>query len=354
MAQIKDDNRPWRRDGKITGKDGVLEWEEAKILAAPDRKPGQPKLLVGRKEHHLAGSRDEDLMVLPGFPSISLFTGAGGMDIGLEQAGFTTLVQHEWSEDACATLICNRPEFFRYAALIQGDIRMTSAYDILGAAGLRVGECRVLTGGPPCQGFSTANTKSHTGTYDVRNDLVFDYLRIIQQVQPHNFVMENVPGFQKFNKTEYLKLFLRTAYDIGYELVYGLLDACDYGVPQRRCRFICMGTRRDLVILDGMLASMPAPTNFGPSDIKMIKTLDEVLAEELGLDGERQKLARIARPPGIRYFPDRPVLVTPAPNHDQDRSKSFMEFYDKLEKEEPDRVIRGPQDSLHSQLIITP
>lgn len=312
------------------------EWLHADLVRDPLREKDlkEPVVLVRRRIPDIEGPDGQEVLYLPGYPVISLFTGAGGMDIGLEWAGFCTVVQHEWMTEACQTLIANRPDFFAHAALIQGDIRKTPTSMLLREAGLRVGEAYILAGGPPCQGFSTSNSNSHKGTYDARNDLVFEYLRVIREAQPRFFIFENVPGFVSFNKHEYLKAFLKAAYDCYYELVYGLLNAVEYGVPQHRVRFICMGTRRDVHEIDGTLAAMPNPAHFSPVDLKKIEFLDT----PLGL--YREEYESLTRTPGIRYFPDRPVLIPPSPTNGQNRSKIFREFYDRLEREEPDRLVK--------------
>lgn len=317
--------------------EGSREWTHSVLVQRPLKQKDlkAPTVLVRRLMPDIAGPRNEQLLFLPGRPAISLFTGAGGMDIGTEQAGFCTLLQHEWSEAACETLIINRPRWFRHAALIQGDIVKTPTSMILEEAGLRVGEADLVTGGPPCQGFSTANTKACKGNYDTRNDLVFEYLRVVREAQPRFFVFENVPGFMGFNKGAYFEAFLKRAYEGYYELVYGLLDACEYGVPQRRCRFICMGTRRDLAECDGIIAALPRPQNFEKEDLKLIRA-----AEKTPLLPDYDRLTRA---PGIRYFPDRPVLRPPAPVREGGRTKTFFEFYDRLEREEPDRIVREPR-----------
>ena len=323
------------------GEDLPKPWPEARILAMPQREGGKPVLLVERNPGELEGPNGEDLVYLEGQPCISLFTGAGGMDIGTEQAGFCGLVQHEWDGSACATLIVNRPTYFRHAALIQGDIRQTPTSMILGAAGLRVGEAALLTGGPPCQGFSTANGRSRSGAYDQRNDLVYEYLRVVREAQPKFFVMENVPGFVDFNKNEYLGTFLRAAYDAYYELVYGLVNAAEYGVPQTRCRFICMGTRRDLHEIEGKLGSLPEPQNFSNGDLKRLK-------EWRGMPlFHHEDEALLMHAPGVRYFPDRELLIPPTPfrpgREDAGRSFKFQEFYRRLRADEPDRIVNGPR-----------
>ena len=315
------------------------QWPEAEIMARPSRRGGEPNVLVRRRRGDIEDHNGRELVVLDGNPAISLFTGCGGMDLGLEQAGFSTLCQVEWDGCACETLIANRPKCFRNAALIQGDIRQISTWMILEHAGLYVGEAHLVCGGPPCQGFSTSNAASWRRGYDERNDLVFEYLRCVREIQPRFFLFENVPGFRSYNEGEYMKQFLRRAFEGGYELVYGLANAVEYGVPQDRCRFLCMGTRRDLVTIDGLLGSLPAPICFGDSDIQRLKILDGVTGPEA--EAERRS---IMRNPGIRYFPDRPVLCPPDPHGPTGRTGRFRRFYDELEAKEPDRIVYVPKE----------
>lgn len=329
----------------LTARTARQEWPEAEIVAEPlpVRKLTGPRLLVKRTADLFIGPRKEELILLPGRPVISLFTGAGGMDLGLEQAGFCCVVQHEHDPAACETLLINRPNAFRHAALIQGDITVTPTSMLLDAGNLRVGEAAIVAGGPPCQGFSTAGKRVPV---DARNDLVFEFLRVVNEARPDFFIMENVPGFLSFNGGAYLRWFLDRAYRSYYELVYGLVDAVEYGVPQYRCRFICMGTRRDLFACEGVLASLPAPECFSDPDLDQIRLLDAAplfCAEDLRL---------LTHPPGIRYFPDRPVLIPPRPIGKTDpksgnhaRSKTFIEFYRRLYREEPDRIVANPRSS---------
>jgi site-specific DNA-cytosine methylase len=314
-------------------------WPEAEIVAdpVPAKKLGKPVVLVKRRRSDLCGPSGEELIYLDGPSAISLFTGAGGFDIGLEQAGFVPLVQHEWETETCRTLIANRPNFFRHAALIQGDIRETPTSMILGEAGLRVGEAHLLAGGPPCQGFSFAGKRDPS---DVRNTLVFEYLRVVREAMPRFFIMENVPGFCKMSKGAFMKSFLEMAYGSFYELVYGIANAVEHGVPQNRNRFLCMGTRRDLFDLDGMIASLPAPSHFHQTDLDKIQAIESapsLFPGEIVADAEDLELLR--HPPGIRYFPDRPVLAPPGPCQASGRNRSFLDFFRKLRREEPDRIV---------------
>lgn len=295
----------------------------------------EPRVLVRRNMPDLEDARGNQVISLPGYPAISLFTGIGGFDIGLERAGFVTCVQHEWDAMCCQTLLANRPDFFRHAALIQGDIRDTPTSMILREGGLRVGEATIATGGPPCQGFSTSNS-GRGKKHDPRNDLVFQFLRVVHEAQPNFWIFENVPGFMELNKGAYFERFLEQAHSGYYELVYGLVDCVEYGVPQYRCRFICMATRRDLFEIDGKLGGLPSPHCFDDKDLAAIRSMEggPLFADELALR---------THAPGIRYFPDRPILRPPRPIHsDGGRTKRFIEFYRQIERDEPDRIVREP------------
>ena len=313
-------------------------WADAEIIAepVPNKELNEPQVLVKRKPVILDDGSRGDVVFVYGYPAISLFTGAGGFDLGIEQAGFTPLCQVEWDESACKTLMHNRPAFFSHASLIQGDIRKVATEMILKEAGLGVGECYLLVGGPPCQGFSRSNIKSLSGRYDVRNDLVFEYLRIVDQAKPKYFIFENVQGFVSFNEHEYLRAFLERAHGNYYELVYGLVNAAEHGVPQRRIRFICSGTRRDIAKNDCRLASLPPPTHFGRRDLAALLTVS-------GLPLYSKEERYLRRPPGIRYFPDRELLIPPSPVGEDGRSKKFLDFYQHLEDSEPDRLVQEPE-----------
>jgi site-specific DNA-cytosine methylase len=212
---------------------------------------------------------------------------------------------------------------------------------LLKAANLRVGEAAIVAGGPPCQGFSTAGKRGGPEGYDPRNDMVFEFVRVVRESQPCHFLFENVPGLLNFphkvDGKEYVEKFLAEAYEANYEIVYGLVDAVSYGVPQYRCRFIAMGTRRDLVECDGILASLPARmTNFSESDLVLLAQPKDTLFD-ISTDWR-------AYNPGIRYFPDRPVLKPPAPvSHQHGRiSQSHIDFYSSIEATEPDRIVWEP------------
>lgn len=315
-------------------------WAEAEIIAEPVKDRSEPTLLVRRRKTQMLDRYGFEFRAAHEYSVISLFTGAGGFDLGMEQAGYHTLCQVELDYWACQTLICNRPTCFRDAALIQGDIRRIRTSDILRECGLYVGEPFMVIGGSPCQGFSRVNSNANQGKYDSRNDLTFEYLRVVRESQPTFFAFENVPGFMRFkgeiNGQKYHEAFLAEAYRSGYELVYGLINCAEYGVPQNRIRFICFGTRRDKFEIDGILGSLPAPQYFGSEDLQQIELYENSLFPE--------QADLIKHPPGVRYFPDREVLRPPAPvvgcETGGGRTKPFLDFYENLLKNEPDRLCQ--------------
>lgn len=313
-------------------------WAEAEIIAQPVKNPVKPIVLVRRRKSQMVDRYGFEFRAEQEYSVISLFTGAGGFDIGFESVGYHTVCQVEMDYTACRTLMINRPEYFRNAALIQGDIRQIKTSDILRESLLYVGEPFMVCGGSPCQGFSTLNLNARSGFYDDRNDLTFQFLRVVRESQPMVFTFENVPGFMKFKGKvggmKYHEAFLAEAYRSGYELVYGLVNCVEYGVPQTRIRFICIGTRRDKFEIDGFIGGLPAPQHFGDEDLRMIELYENSLFPE------QSELFKC--PPGIRYFSDREVLKPPAPVIGTDipgRTKAFLDFYENLMKNEPDRLV---------------
>lgn len=200
----------------------------------------------------------------PMITSISLFSGAGGLDLGLEQAGFVTRTFVEIDQDAQATLRANRNCWSEPDCPILGDIAQLSAQDVLEAASLQKGDVFVLAGGPPCQSFSTAGRRRSIA--DPRGDMVSHFCRMVDGIRPRFFVFENVRGIlsaairhRPLNRRgklspplapdEELGSVLRRVIlpmlrdTLGYEVVYGLVNAADYGVPQTRERVFFLGSR---------------------------------------------------------------------------------------------------------------
>jgi DNA (cytosine-5)-methyltransferase 1 len=195
--------------------------------------------------------------------TISLYTGAGGLDLGLEAAGFETTIAIELDKWACATLRHNRPEW----NVVQEDIHSVNSERIANIGGFEKAEPDLLIGGPPCQPFSKAAYWSKGDTKrldDPRADTLSAYLRVLKDLKPKAFLMENVFGITYKGKDEAIDLLRNIINKINseegtkYALNIGILNAADYGVPQIRERVFIIGSR------EGCSFKFPAPTHRNP------------------------------------------------------------------------------------------
>lgn len=128
---------------------------------------------------------------------------------------------------------------------MQADITKTPTSEILKAGRLQIGEAMLLTGGFPCQGFSTAGKRVID---DPRNALYKECVRVIREALPKHFVLENVPGLMTMGKGVVIKQICEDLVDSGYDLAWHILNAADYGVPQNRRRIFFIGRRIDTLI----------------------------------------------------------------------------------------------------------
>jgi DNA (cytosine-5)-methyltransferase 1 len=169
--------------------------------------------------------------------AIDLFSGCGGLSLGLKGAGFTVCAAVEIDRKAQETYSLNHPNVRLYSA----DIRALDPLLVLSDAGLEPGELDLLAGCPPCQGFSRLRTKNQrTSVADDRNNLVGDFLRFIETMNPKTVMLENVPALEKDGR--FLAL-IRRLHKLGYQTVVHVLDAAKYSVPQRRKRLIMLASR---------------------------------------------------------------------------------------------------------------
>ncbi|MBN7457561.1 DNA cytosine methyltransferase [Mycobacteroides abscessus] len=176
---------------------------------------------------------------------LSLFSGAGGLDLGFEAAGAQTVVCVDNDPEACKTLRYNRPEW----EVFEGDIREYQP---------DVENIDIVIGGPPCQGFSSAGKGNPD---DPRNFLWQEYFRVVEAVRPRAMVLENVSALAHSRNGDHLSGIMKALEKIGYHFEMGVLNAADYGAPQARRRLIVIGLR------DGV-PSLPAPTVDTPMTVK--------------------------------------------------------------------------------------
>lgn len=164
---------------------------------------------------------------------ISLFSGAGGLDLGFKKAGFNILVANEYDKSIWETYEKNHK-----TKLIKGDICEISSSQFP--------NCDGIIGGPPCQSWSEAG--SLRGINDPRGQLFFQYIRILKDKQPKFFLAENVKGMMSKRHNEAVKKIISQFETAGYNVYTYLLNASDFGVPQDRKRVFYIGFRKDLKV----------------------------------------------------------------------------------------------------------
>lgn len=193
------------------------------------------------------------------YTAVSLFCGAGGLDMGFEQAGIHTIWANDFNQDAC-----NTHELWSDAAVVCGDIGK------IDKATIPVAD--VMLGGFPCQGFSLSGPRKLD---DSRNTLYKHYVEIVQQNQPKVFVGENVKGLLSMGNGEIIDAIIAAFADCGYDVFYELVNAKNYGVPQDRERVIITGFRHDMnvqqfqllpfngetAVLRDAIGKLPSPTS---------------------------------------------------------------------------------------------
>lgn len=176
------------------------------------------------------------------FTAVSLFCGAGGLDIGFEQAGFKTIWANDFDKDACKT-----HQNWSRAKVVCGDIAKVDVTEIP--------DSDIILGGFPCQGFSLSGPRKID---DSRNVLYKHYVRIVKAKQPKIFVGENVKGLLTMANGDIFEAIKEEFSQCGYNVFLQLVNARYFGVPQDRERVIIVGIRKDLGIND---FSIPVPKN---------------------------------------------------------------------------------------------
>ena len=180
---------------------------------------------------------------------ISLFSGAGGLDLGFHKAGFRTVTANEFDAKICPTFRANFPE----VNLIEGDIRDIPSCEF-------PDNITGIIGGPPCQSWSEAG--SLKGIEDARGQLFYEYIRILRDKQPLFFVAENVSGMLAKRHSDAVSGFMKLFDEAGYDVNLKMLNANDYDVPEDRDRVFYIGFRKDLDIHD---FEYPTPLKHKPT-----------------------------------------------------------------------------------------
>ncbi len=206
---------------------------------------------------------------------IDLFAGAGGMTEGLRKAGFHSVLANEYDDMAGVTFKTNHPN----VPLVIKDVKDLSVEEVLERTNLKVGELSMISGGPPCQGFSLAGPRLDG---DPRNQMFKEFVRLVDGLRPEVFLFENVSGIMSMSGGTVLSAIVVEFTSIGYKCEYKLLSAADYGVPQARPRFILIGVR------DGDAIGFPEPTHgnisgnrdlFSSSELRPYLTVWDALSD---------------------------------------------------------------------------
>ncbi len=178
---------------------------------------------------------------------ISCFAGMGGSSQGYKEAGCRVLGMVEWDKHACEVYRLNHPD----TEIIQADIEKLSGSEILRRTGLKKGDLDILDGSPPCQGFSMVGRRQLD---DPRNSLFRSFLRIADDIDPKNIVIENVAGMIRGKMKPVAAEIIRALKDRGYQVTAGLIKAMYFGVPQQRPRVFFLASKNGKPVL-------PRPTH---------------------------------------------------------------------------------------------
>ena len=191
------------------------------------------------------------------FKAIDLFCGAGGLSIGLKKSGFRICLGVDIDESALKTYKYN----LKRTKVLKEDIKKVTGEKITKLTGIKKGDNFLLAGCPPCQGFSSLGKRD---VNDEKNGLVYEYIRIINELEPTFILMENVPGmFTGVGKEIFKKVIEKL--EKKYHVEYDILNAADYGVAQIRKRLVLHGIRQDVYSNIGLderkLKILPVPTH---------------------------------------------------------------------------------------------
>lgn len=203
--------------------------------------------------------------------AIDLFCGCGGMSAGVRSIGVEVLAGVDVAPDYMSTFERNFPE----AAAIRADLSELDATDLMEASGVERGELDLLIGGPPCQGFSKNVPRRHRYLEDERNRLVLAFLTHAKALMPRHIIMENVAEMKNGFESSYTGEIVDQLSSIGYAVSYGVLNAANFGVPQRRRRAFFLASRDT-----SRPPSLPDPSHSPISDLSLFPRPRHVTVED--------------------------------------------------------------------------
>ncbi|MBN1863601.1 MAG: DNA (cytosine-5-)-methyltransferase [Victivallales bacterium] len=223
LSVSKETVRKWKKNGELIPVDGQNLYRWLDLHKFPE------------VQGMLSSAWDTERKIVPvrKFRSIELFAGAGGLALGLENAGFDSVAFNEFNHDSCDTLRKNRPHW----NVIEGDVAQIDFTQFT--------DIDIVSGGFPCQAFSYAGNRF--GFEDARGTLFFEFARVIRETLPRVFLGENVRGLLTHDNGRTMDAIKSVIKDLGYTLVEPrVLKALFYRVPQKRERLALVGIRNDL------------------------------------------------------------------------------------------------------------
>ena len=277
---------------------------------------------------------------------MSLFSGCGGLDVGIEAAGFRVAVASDADETCAETYRQN----FNGVPYVVGKIGNVSTEDLLAAGNLRRGEVDLLVGGPPCPAFSKSRfyrTEKPRALDDpVAAETIGGYLRVLKDVRPRAFLLENVKGLAYGVHREALDHIIATATELGYSASWQVVNAADYGVPQIRERCLVLGSLNGTVQapqpthakVPGVLGAQFSPWVTAGDALRDLDTEDNASDEGHFAGGAHHELL-CGVPPGDNYLFYTEERGHPAPTFKW-RSR-YWSFLLKLSPEMPSWTIQA-------------
>lgn len=196
---------------------------------------------------------------------LSIFSGGGGIDCGFKKAGFEICFSTDFWQPACDTLEKNKVG----KMVICDDIRNIDYDASLAIIGMKKSDIDVLVGGPPCPAYSKSRfyrTEKKRALEDENSFTLYEYFRALDEIRPKIFFFENVFGFVYKPHQPAFALLISKAKEYGYELTYKVVNTADYGVPQTRERFICVGVKKDFA----KKFVFPEETHYNPEKAEKI------------------------------------------------------------------------------------
>jgi DNA (cytosine-5)-methyltransferase 1 len=273
-------------------------------------------------EFHIKGNSKSKLNV------VSLFTGAGGMDIGFKEAGFNCIFASDIMPQAETTFNFNFPK----TPFIKKDVRLFSNEEIEKL--IRKNKIDVIIGGPPCQGFSNMGNKNSS---DPRNYLFENYVRIVETIQPKCFLFENVKGLFTMFEGRFFDKVVNAFLEIDYNISYSLIDSSKYGVPQKRERIIIFGTKINRPF------KFPKPNNKDFGRIKAYKNVGDAINDLIKLENRYPNHVPLNHNEIVirRYelIPEGGKLPKPEDLPIEIRRKNFGNTYTRLHRNEVSSTI---------------